>query len=253
MTSVPSSELRDRIAAAARTVQLRLGPNALAIAQVGSPIRLSGGEADALADAVLATVQPELDRLRAELSGARVTIEHMSKAMSWISGHDRQGLDHLDEAQREARAREAAVRQAQRWATQAKSATAELEQARADVERIRTRENEVRTARRQALRELEQARQQTDVAYRERAQLTAWLAALHPAVIAPAPDVDEPGWQILYLYAHGRQMSWHIHPRDAELYTHVERVSADDPRAQWDGHTTEQKYEAIRAATQPST
>jgi hypothetical protein len=93
------------------------------------------------------------------------------------------------------------------------------------------------------LRATEEAR---DGAYRERAHLTAWLATLHPAVIAPAPDVDEPGWQILYLTAGGRQMSWHIHPRDADLYAHVERVPADDPRAQWDGHTTEAKYQAIQ-------
>jgi hypothetical protein len=95
-------------------------------------------------------------------------------------------------------------------------------------------------------RELHDAEQARDGAYRERAHLTAWLATLHPAVITPAPDVDEPGWQILYLHAGGRQLSWHIHPRDAELYAQVEQVPADDPRAQWDGHTTDEKYEAIR-------
>jgi hypothetical protein len=85
-----------------------------------------------------------------------------------------------------------------------------------------------------------------DGAYRERAQITAWLAALHPAVLAPASDVDESGWQILYVYAGGQQLSWHIHPRDADLYAHVQQVTAEDPRARWDGHTTEQKYDAIR-------
>lgn len=87
-----------------------------------------------------------------------------------------------------------------------------------------------------------------DGAYRERAHLVAWLAALHPAVIAPAPDIDEPGWQILYLTssAYGWQMTWHIHPRDAELFTDVEHVPADDPRAEWDGHSTEQKYNRMR-------
>lgn len=84
-----------------------------------------------------------------------------------------------------------------------------------------------------------------DGAYRERAHLLALLAALHPSVIAPAPDVDEPGWQILYLRIGGKQASWHIAPRDAGLLTHVEHVSADDRRAQWDGHTTDQKYARI--------
>ncbi|MEV5592200.1 hypothetical protein [Streptomyces sp. NPDC052496] len=94
----------------------------------------------------------------------------------------------------------------------------------------------------------EQAKAERDGAYRERAQLLAWLATAHPAVLAPAPDVDEPGWQILYLDAPCGQLSWHIAPRDAELFGHVERVPADDPRAQWDEHTTEEKYQRIRAA-----
>jgi hypothetical protein len=95
----------------------------------------------------------------------------------------------------------------------------------------------------------DQVEGERDGAYRERAQLLAWLATIHPAVIAPAPDIDEDGWQILYLTPGGNQLSWHIAPRDAELMAHVEHVPADDPRAQWDGHTTEQKYERIRSLT----
>lgn len=99
--------------------------------------------------------------------------------------------------------------------------------------------------------QLEVLTRERDGAYRERAQLLALLASLHPSVIAPAPDVDEDGWQILYLRIGGRQASWHIAPRDAELLAHVQHVPADDSRAQWDGHTTEQKYEHIgRHATQ---
>ncbi|MFJ3793835.1 hypothetical protein [Kitasatospora sp. NPDC090091] len=100
-----------------------------------------------------------------------------------------------------------------------------------------------------AVARAEQAEAERDGAYRERAHLTAWLAAIHPAVITVAPDIDEPGWQLLFIIVGGRQMSWHIHPRDADLYVHVERVPVDDPRAQWDGHTTDQKYEAIRGLT----
>ncbi|MFB8772126.1 hypothetical protein [Streptomyces broussonetiae] len=85
-----------------------------------------------------------------------------------------------------------------------------------------------------------------DGAYRERAHLVALLAAMTDgAVITYAPDVDEPGWQIVYLTIGGRQASWHISPRDADLFTHVERVEADHLRAQWDGHTTDQKYARI--------
>ncbi len=74
----------------------------------------------------------ERDRLRIELTGARATTDHMSKVMSWISGHDRQGLDHLKEATREARGRESAVKQAKAWAARARAA----ESALADVSTV---------------------------------------------------------------------------------------------------------------------
>jgi hypothetical protein len=95
----------------------------------------------------------------------------------------------------------------------------------------------------------EPCEQLLDAAYRERAHLVAWLAAKYTSVIAPAPDVDEPGWQIVYLTADGCQMSWHISPRDADLFALVPHVPADDPRAQWDGHTADQKYARIRSHT----
>ncbi|MGV9427131.1 hypothetical protein ACWDO7_22945 [Streptomyces sp. NPDC003656] len=91
-----------------------------------------------------------------------------------------------------------------------------------------------------------------DGAYKERAHLLAWLAALHPAsaVITPASDIgDEPGWHLLYLVAGGWQLSWHIHPRDRHLFGHVTAVYPSDPRAQWDGHVTDQKYARIRQHT----
>lgn len=89
-----------------------------------------------------------------------------------------------------------------------------------------------------------------DGAYRERAHLVALLAAMTDgAVITYATDVDEPGWQIVYLTIGDRQASWHVSPRDADLFQHTERVEHDDPRAQWDGHTTEEKYTAIAAHT----
>lgn len=96
------------------------------------------------------------------------------------------------------------------------------------------------------------AEQERDGAYRERAQLLAWLAALHPAVRTLAPDVTEPGWQILYINpTTGGQLSWHIAPRDIELFEHVEYLPANsgDERAVWDGHTTQAKYERIASLT----
>ncbi|MEU3683735.1 hypothetical protein AB0E99_22745 [Streptomyces sp. NPDC030592] len=94
------------------------------------------------------------------------------------------------------------------------------------------------------------AERERDAAYGERAHLVALLAAMTDgAVIAPAVDVEEPGWQIVYLTIGGRQASWHISPRDASLFDDVEHVSADDPRAHWDGHSTEDKYARIRQHT----
>lgn len=91
--------------------------------------------------------------------------------------------------------------------------------------------------------------EERDGAYRERAHLVALLATLHPAVIAPASDVADPGWQIVYLTIGGRQASWHIAPRDAELFEGIEHVPTHDPRARWDGHTTDDKYAWIREYT----
>ncbi|MFI1166522.1 hypothetical protein ACH4UM_23700 [Streptomyces sp. NPDC020801] len=56
--------LRGQIAKAARTVPLHLGPNAVAMVQRGEPIILNMNEADNLADAVLAVIQPHLDSER---------------------------------------------------------------------------------------------------------------------------------------------------------------------------------------------
>ncbi|GAQ52095.1 hypothetical protein [Streptomyces acidiscabies] len=98
-----------------------------------------------------------------------------------------------------------------------------------------------------ALIELRHARAEVDrlrpfVDMVDQSQRTAEIA---DDVTAHATDIDEPGWTLLYLNLGGRQASWHISPRDHDLFAHVERVGSDDPRAQWDGHTTEQKYQRI--------
>ncbi|TBO57539.1 hypothetical protein EYS09_22270 [Streptomyces kasugaensis] len=94
---------------------------------------------------------------------------------------------------------------------------------------------------------VERAEAERDAVYRERAHLLAWLATAVSAVITPATDTDEPGWSLLYLTTPVGQMSWHIAPRDADLFEHVSHVATSDPRAQWDGHSTDEKYKRIRA------
>jgi hypothetical protein len=87
-----------------------------------------------------------------------------------------------------------------------------------------------------------------DAVYRERAHLVAYMAAINPAVLVEDTP-DAPGWSIVYIVAGGHQMSWHIAHRDLDLFKHVPRVPAGDPRAQWDGHTTDQKYVRLRSHT----
>ncbi|MGW3570167.1 hypothetical protein ACWDSL_40950 [Streptomyces sp. NPDC000941] len=41
-------------------------------------------------------------------------------------------------------------------------------------------------------------------------------------------------------------MSWHIHPRDAQLFADVEHVPNSDPSAQWGDHSATTKYDRMR-------
>ncbi|MBP2703531.1 hypothetical protein JOL79_06925 [Microbispora sp. RL4-1S] len=78
-------------------------------------------------------------------------------------------------------------------------------------------------------------------AYRERARLVAFLAAVFPAVIA-YNDEQSPEWPVVYVDTPCGQLSWHIAERDLYLFEHVQRVDGGDVRAAWDGHNTGEKY-----------
>ncbi|MFJ8746661.1 hypothetical protein ACIRL2_45900 [Embleya sp. NPDC127516] len=93
----------------------------------------------------------------------------------------------------------------------------------------------------------------TEPLYRERAHLVADLAARWRSVLVErAPDL--PQFAIVYIHTVAGQMSWHINPTHLDLFGHVRVVDADHPLAQWDGHTTTQKYARLRAlrSTLPS-
>lgn len=93
---------------------------------------------------------------------------------------------------------------------------------------------------------VQQAEAERDAVYRERAHLVAYLTALHPSHIGPT-DPAAPDWLVVIVETEAGQMSWHIAPRDAELFGHV---PATDSRCRdWDGHTSERKYERLRALT----
>lgn len=84
--------------------------------------------------------------------------------------------------------------------------------------------------------------------YRERAQLVALVASLHPSVRAYS-DPDEPEWSVVYVDSPAGQLSWHIAESDIDLFTHVPLVDAGDPGSIWDNHTTEEKYRRVAELT----
>jgi hypothetical protein len=81
-----------------------------------------------------------------------------------------------------------------------------------------------------------------DVAYRERNKLIRFLAAIYNAGIKRT-EIDgwDPKWAgCVYIDTPEGQMSWHYSDEEAPLF-------ADLPpyEREWDGHTTEQKYERL--------
>jgi hypothetical protein len=116
------------------------------------------------------------------------------------------------------------------WGGQLAALRAENERLLADVAEARTRLAEVTTER--------------DKAYRERAALVAYLAACHPSQWAD----EGSDWPIVYVQTPAGQMSWHIARADQGLFGHV-RPIGEGPAPQWDGHTTEQKYERLAELT----
>lgn len=93
---------------------------------------------------------------------------------------------------------------------------------------------------------LERTGTERDGAYRERAHLVALLAAQYPAELREDPEDEDGEWSIVYVDLPTGQASWHIHPRDMDLFPHV-KFGTD---AEWDGHSTEEKYRRVNALTQ---
>lgn len=79
--------------------------------------------------------------------------------------------------------------------------------------------------------------------YRERAHLVAHPAALYPSAIVFDGDPGAPGWALVYVDSPAGQLSWHLSGDDLDLFPHVERVASNV--AEWDGHSTEQKYRRL--------
>lgn len=86
-----------------------------------------------------------------------------------------------------------------------------------------------------------------NAAYRERAQLIAALSMIFTGVIS-YNDPSSPSWPVLYLNTNVGQLSWHLNEDDLDLFPHVDVVPADDERARWDLHTSQEKYRRLMMA-----
>lgn len=84
-----------------------------------------------------------------------------------------------------------------------------------------------------------------DGAYTERNRLVAYLASLFPSGVknTAIPGWDEAWHGCVYIDLPTGQASWHYHDSEAHLFAHLPPYAGE-----WDGHTTEEKYERIARA-----
>lgn len=90
---------------------------------------------------------------------------------------------------------------------------------------------------------LEELRERKDAAYEERNRLVAVLASLFPSKMK---RTNIPGWDpewhwCVFIDLPAGQASWHVHESQLHLFEHVRVNHA----VEWDGHTTEEKYERV--------
>ena len=92
------------------------------------------------------------------------------------------------------------------------------------------------------IEELEAAR---DGAYTERNRLVALLASIHPSGVKKTaiPGWDKAWHGCVYIDTPQGQASWHFHDSEAHLFANLPPYEGE-----WDGHTTEEKYERIARA-----
>lgn len=93
--------------------------------------------------------------------------------------------------------------------------------------------------------EIARLRKAKDGAYDERNRLVALLASIFPSGRA---ETNIPGWDAawhgcVYIDFPWGQASWHFHDSQTHLFAHLPAYLGE-----WDGHTTEDKYEAIARA-----
>jgi len=92
---------------------------------------------------------------------------------------------------------------------------------------------------------IEQLEAARDSAYTERNRLVAFLASIYPSGVKKTaiPGWDEAWHGCVYIDLPVGQASWHFHDSEAHLFAHLPPYEGE-----WDGHTTEEKYERIARA-----
>jgi hypothetical protein len=88
-----------------------------------------------------------------------------------------------------------------------------------------------------------------DGAYTERNRLVAFLARIYPSGVkrTAIPGWDEAWHNCAYINLPVGQASWHYHDSEAHLFAHLPPYDGE-----WDGHTTEEKYERLFLAASHS-
>ena len=87
-----------------------------------------------------------------------------------------------------------------------------------------------------------------NTAYRERDELVALISKLYPSHLAQheGDEWDDEWWMIVCVHTPAGQAAWHVHwQTEYALFAHLAERPTD-----WDGHTTEQKYDRLRSLTQ---
>ena len=77
--------------------------------------------------------------------------------------------------------------------------------------------------------------------YNERDRLVALISSIYPSHLAIDEGSEEGFKYVVYIQTPEGQLSWHIADEELVLFGHL-KVKDND----WDGHTTEEKYDRIQ-------
>lgn len=92
---------------------------------------------------------------------------------------------------------------------------------------------------------LEKTIKEKNNAYSERNRLVALISKIFPSFLGKHgedPSWDKEWMNIIYVNMPTGQCSWHIHDSELYLFSHLNF----DSSIEWDGHSTEEKYERIQ-------